>query len=57
MYVYRSYKEQSDQETGSDEIVEQETGDAVDHEETADNADTIERIMHDRVGKKGGKLA
>lgn len=55
MCVVRSYKEQSDEETGSDEIVEQEAVDTVEHEVTDYNADTIERIMRDRVGKKGGE--
>lgn len=49
-----SYKEESEERTDSEDLVE------VDESSTAnaepDNAETIERILGQRVGKKGGRF-
>ena len=46
-----SYKEQSDDATESDDLIEVEMTEA-DHEREA--AETIEKVLRHRVGRKGG---
>jgi len=48
-----SYKEESDDATESDDLIEVEMTEA-DYEREA--AETIERVLRHRVGRKGGKL-
>ena len=47
-----SYKEQSDEGTDSEDLVDVE--DAAAETAEPDNAETIERIIAQRIGKKGG---
>jgi len=47
-----SYKEQSDDATESDDLIEVEMTEA-DYEREA--AETIEKVLRHRVGRKGGK--
>jgi len=48
-----SYKEESDDSTNSDDLIEVEMTEA-DHEREA--AETIEKVVRHRVGRKGGTL-
>ena len=48
-----SYKEQSDDATDSDDLIEVEMTEA-DHER--ETAETIERVLRHRTGRKGGKF-
>jgi len=48
-----SYKEESDDATDSDDLIEVEMTEA-DHEREA--AETIEKVLRHRVGRKGGEL-
>jgi len=48
-----SYKEQSDDATDSDDLIEVEMTEA-DQEREA--AETIEKVLRHRVGRKGGKF-
>lgn len=49
-----SYKEQTDGETDSDDIIEAQEADE-EQEKEEDNRECIERILDHRRGKKGGK--
>lgn len=49
-----SYKEESEEGTDSDDLVEVEESNAVSTE--TDNAETIERILDQRIGKKEGTI-
>lgn len=50
-----SYKENSAEETGSEDLVEVEWGqEAVAAAVESENAETIERIIDTRMGRKGG---
>lgn len=48
-----SYKEESEEGTGSEDLVEVDENAATSQTET-DNSETIERILQMRIGKKGG---
>ena len=48
-----SYREESDNQTDSDDLVEME--EPIEKEEN--NAETIERVVRSRFGRKGGKKA
>lgn len=50
-YSSRSYKEDDDFETDSDDLIEM-TGEGVDEQQ--DNSETIEKVLDSRLGKKGG---
>ena len=47
-----SYKEDSEEETDSDDIIEQDDAAAAEPEE---DVETIEKIVRHRKGRKGGK--
>lgn len=47
-----SYKEESEERTDSEDLVEIDEGSTANTE--PDNAETIERILGQRIGKKGG---
>ena len=49
-----SYKEDSDEETDPDDIVEAPEGED-DEKSNKDDENTIEKVLDDRMGKKGGK--
>lgn len=49
-----SYKEQTDGETDSDDIIEMEADEEQEKEE--ENKECIERILDHRRGKKGGRV-
>ncbi|RLU23404.1 hypothetical protein DMN91_003608 [Ooceraea biroi] len=48
-----SYKEESEEGTDSDDLVEVDESNAVSAEADNDNAETIEQILGQRIGKKG----
>ena len=51
-----SYKEASEEETGSDELIEvEETAEAAATTAQKNDAETIERVIRHRMGKKGGE--
>lgn len=50
-----SYKEESEERTDSEDLVEVDEGSTATAE--PDNAETIERILGQRVGKKGGRFS
>jgi len=52
LIMFSSYKEQSEHTTDSEDVVE---GDVDEVEPEADDIDTIERVLHHRIGKKGGR--
>lgn len=47
-----SYREDSDDTTDSDDVIEVEYTET---EQQKNNAETIERVLKHRIGKKGGK--
>ena len=49
---FYSYKEDSEEETDSDDIIEQDDAAAAEPEE---DVETIEKIVRHRKGRKGGK--
>lgn len=49
--MFYSYKEESEGETDSEDIVEVDYGE----EEEKSNAETIEKVLSVRVGKPGGE--
>ena len=53
--VYCSYKENSEQETDSDDIIEAPEGEDDDKSKDDENKETIEKVLDDRMGKKGGR--
>lgn len=50
VFCLSSYKEQTDDETDPDDVVEWTT----EADTKKNDAETIEKILHHRVGKKGG---
>jgi len=48
-----SYKEQSDDATDTDDLIEVEVNEA-DHER--ETAETVEKVLRHRIGRKGGKF-
>ena len=52
---YLSYKEDSDERTDSDDIIEAPEGEE-DEKKDDENKETIEKILDDRIGKKGGTV-
>ena len=52
--VYFSYKEQTDEETDSDDIIEAPEGEEDEKAKEDENKETIEKVLDHRLGKKGG---
>lgn len=51
--LFCSYKEASADETESDDLIEMEYNESMMEEEVAE---TIEKVLDHRIGKKGGKI-
>lgn len=52
-FKFNSYKEQSADETDSEDLIEIEYNDTMMEEEIAE---TIEKVLDHRIGKKGGMI-
>ncbi len=51
--LFYSYKEQSDDQTDSDDLIEY--ADTAPAQDVKPDAETIEKVLQDRLGKKGGE--
>ena len=54
-FIFSSYKEDSEEETDSDDIIEAPEGEEEEKKED-ENKETIEKVLDDRLGKKGGMI-